>query len=236
MQLSVKDAARLLDVSEKTIYRWVEQHKIPASKVNDQVRFNRTELLEWATAHKMHVSPDIVGRAGAESADLPSLVQALESGGISYHIGGRDKPSVLKGVLDAMDLPGDLDRGFLLEVLLAREALGSTGVGDGIAIPHVRSPIVLHLPRPLIALSFLEHPIDFGAVDGKPVHALFTLISPTVRAHLHVLSRLSYALRDPALREALARQAAPAELMAAIERAEAPLRNGNRDGNREGNR
>jgi nitrogen PTS system EIIA component len=86
---------------------------------------------------------------------------------------------------------------------------------------------VLHLPRPLIALCFLEHPIDFGAVDSKPVHALFTLISPTVRAHLHMLSRLSYTLRDPALRELLARQAPPAELMAAIERAEAPLRTGN---------
>jgi PTS system nitrogen regulatory IIA component len=227
MQLSVRDAARLFDVSEKTIYRWVEQRRIPASKVNDQVRFNRTELLEWATAHKMHVSPDIVGHADAEKVELPSLVQALESGGIFYRIGGRDKPSVLKGVLDAMKLPADVDRNFLLEVLLAREALGSTGVGDGIAIPHVRSPIVLHLPRPLIALCFLEHPIDFGAVDSKPVHALFTLISPTVRAHLHMLSRLSYTLRDPALRELLARQAPPAELMAAIERAEAPLRTGN---------
>jgi PTS system nitrogen regulatory IIA component len=224
MQLSVRDAAKLFDVSEKTIYRWVEQRKLPASKINDQVRFNRTELLEWATAQKVRVSPEILGHDEAETATFPSLVEALEAGGIFHRIGGEDKPSVLKSVLDVMHLPAEVDRSFLLQVLLAREALGSTGVGDGIAIPHVRNPIVLHLPRPMIALCFLEHPIDFGAMDKKPVHALFTLISPTVRAHLHMLSRLSYALRDPAFRAAVERQAPREELLAAVARAEAPLR------------
>lgn len=229
MQLSVRDAAKLFDVSEKTIYRWVEQRKIPASKINDQVRFNRTELIEWATTHKVRLSPDVVGDNGADTSPMPSLVQALEAGGIFYRIGGKDKPSVLKGVLDAMQLPGEVDPGFLLDVLLAREALGSTGVGDGIAIPHVRNPIVLHLPRPMIALCFLEHPIEFGAMDGKPVHALFTMISPTVRSHLHLLSRLSYALRDPAFRAALRVRASREELLAAAERAEAPLKRSDRD-------
>ena len=70
---------------------------------------------------------------------------------------------------------------------MARESLGSTGIGDGIAIPHVRNPIVMHIPRPTITLCFLEHPIDFGALDGQPVHTLFTIVSPTVRAHLHLL-------------------------------------------------
>ena len=82
-------------------------------------------------------------------------------------------------------------------MILARESLGSTGFGGGIAIPHVRNPIVLHIPRPMITLCFLETPIEFGAIDGMPVHTLFTLVSPTVRAHLHLLSRLTYGLRLP---------------------------------------
>ena len=81
--------------------------------------------------------------------------------------------------------------------ILAREALGSTGIGDGIAIPRVRNPIVLHLSRPIVTLCFLERPVDFGALDGQPVTTLFTLISPTVRAHLHLLSRLSYNMQLP---------------------------------------
>jgi mannitol/fructose-specific phosphotransferase system IIA component (Ntr-type) len=92
---------------------------------------------------------------------------------------------------------GRVDREFLYKVLLARESLGSTGIGDGIAIPHVRNPIVLHLSRPIVTLCFLERPVDFGALDGQPVNTLFTLISPTVRAHLHLLSRLAFTLRDP---------------------------------------
>lgn len=229
MQLSVKDAARLLDVSEKTIYRWVEQRKLPASKINDQVRFNRTELIEWAATNRVLISPDVLADRASDERPLPSLLEALEAGGIFYRIGGTDKESVLRAVLDAMRLPKEIDRGFLLQVLLAREALGSTGVGDGIAIPHVRNPIVLHLPRSMIALCFLEHPIDFGAMDGRPVHALFTMMSSTVREHLHMLSRLSYALRDGALREALRVRAPREALLAAVERAEAPLKRRDRE-------
>jgi PTS system nitrogen regulatory IIA component len=87
--------------------------------------------------------------------------------------------------------------------LLARENLGSTGLGNGIAIPHVRNPIVLHIAKPTISLCFLEHPINFGAIDGEPVDTLFTLVSPTVRMHLHLLSRLGFVLQNPTFKAAL---------------------------------
>ena len=79
--------------------------------------------------------------------------------------------------------------------LEAREALGSTGVGDGIAIPHVRNPIVLHVVRPFVTLGLLTHPIDFAAMDGKPVHALFMVVSPIVPTHLRILAQLGFVLR-----------------------------------------
>jgi PTS system nitrogen regulatory IIA component len=122
-----------------------------------------------------------------------------------------------------MSLPDDVDREFLYQVLLARESLGSTGIGDGIAIPHVRNPIVLHLSRPIVTLCFLEQPIDFGALDGQPVSTLFTLISPTVRAHLHLLSRLAFTLRDPRFNAAVRQQASREELFEALHAAEAAV-------------
>ncbi len=223
MKLAVKDAARLLSVSEKTIYRWIADGRIPAHQVGDQYRFNRAELLEWATAQRISVSPDILSEPETAGSALPSVVEALRAGGIYYRIAGRDKPSVLRSVVDILQLPEEVDRQFLYDVLLAREALGSTGIGDGIAIPHVRNPIVLHLPRPMITLCFLENPIDFGAVDGKPVSLLFTIISPTVRAHLHMLSRLMYLLHDKQFRAALSRQASRDEVLAEAGKAEAKL-------------
>lgn len=206
VQLQVRDVAKLFSVSEKTIYRWIEQDGLPAFRINKQYRFNRVEILEWATARKVNASPQLLRDPQDDSAPLPNLAEALEDGGIFYRVDGRDKDAVLRSVVDLLRLPEAVDREFLLQVLLEREALGSTSVGDGIAIPHVRNPIVLHIPRPAVTLCFLEHAIDFGALDGKPVNTLFTVVSPTVRSHLHVLSCLAFALRDPGFKQAIAAQ------------------------------
>lgn len=223
MQLSVKEAARLLNVSEKTIYRWIKQEIIPAYRISDQFRFNRAELLEWATSRRIQISPEIFLEDVGSQVPLPSLSDALRAGGVTYRVGGVDKPSVLRSVVELLNLPEEVDREFLYQVLLARETLGSTGIGDGVAIPHVRNPIVLHVAKPTVTLCYLEHPIDFRAIDGRPVDTLFILISPTVRAHLHLLSRLGFVLRQPEFKAVLKRQPSRNELMDALGRAEATL-------------
>ena len=220
MQLGVRDVSKLLNVSEKTIYRWVAQGILHAYRVNEQYRFNRAELLEWATSRRMNVSAALFDEPESNSTPIPSLVEALQVGGIFYRVSGLDKESALRALVEHMRLPDEVDRDFLLRVLLAREALQSTGIGDGIAIPHVRNPIVLHVSRPMITLCFLETPVDFGALDGKPVHVLFSLVSPTVRAHLRLLSRLAFALHAPSFKQAIVRQAAREEILAEAQRVE----------------
>ena len=223
MQVSVKEAAAILNVSDETIYKWVKDDEIPSHTMNDQVRFNRAELLEWATAHNIQVSPDLFTGDQPNKSKLTTISEALKLGGVAYHVGGTDQPSVLRAVVDVMKLPEAVDREFLYQVLLARESLGSTGVGDGIAIPHVRNPVVLHVAQPTVTLCFLENPIDFHAIDEKPVTTLFTLISPTVRTHLHLLSRLGFILRNPEIKAALKRQATSEELLAMIATAESNI-------------
>jgi PTS system nitrogen regulatory IIA component len=218
MKLCVRDVAKLLSVSEKTVYRWVEQGNLPAYRINQQYRFNRAELLEWASARRIKVSAEIFNEQESMGVPLPGLAEALQGGGIHYRVGGADRESVLRQVVESMRLPEEVDREFLFQVLLARENLGSTGIGDGIAIPHVRNPIVLHVPRPMITLCFLEKPVDFGAIDGRPVHALFSLISPTVRGHLHLLSRLAFALRDKGFKDAICGQSSREEIIAEAKR------------------
>ena len=214
MDLSVHDSAHLLKVSEKTIYRWVKQGKLPAYRVNEQYRFNRAELLEWATSQRLNVSVDIFAEPDGNGGTV-SLTEALRAGGIHYRRGGTDKRSVLQSLVEIMPLPEQVDRQFLLEVLLARESLGSTALGNGIAVPHVRNPIVMHLARPMVTLSFLERPIEFGALDGQPVHTLFTIVSPTIRAHLHLLSRLAFALRQAEFMAVIAAQGSREQVFAA---------------------
>lgn len=223
MNLTVRDAARLLHVSEKSIYRWIRDGTIPAYQIAEQYRFNRAELLEWATSRRISVSPEIFAEPEAGDPPLPMLSEALRSGGVHYRVGGTDKGSVLHAIVDMMKLPEEVDREFLYQVLLAREDLGSTGIGEGIAIPHVRNPIVLHLARPTVTLSFLERAVDFAAIDGRPVTTLFTLISPTVRAHLHLLSRLGFVLRDAEVKSAVINQASREQIIGAIGHAEASI-------------
>jgi len=223
MNLSVRDTAALLKVSEKTIYRWIKQQTIPAYRVQDQYRFNRAEILEWATSRRLNVSSEIFEEPEAAGQPVPSLYDALEAGGVHYRVSGDDIESALGEVVQLLRLPDEVDREFLLRVLLAREAIAPTAIGDGIAIPHVRNPVVLHVGRPSLSLCFLDRPIEYGALDGKEVDTLFTIISPTTRAHLHLMAKLSFVLRDREVRDAVGRQESRSEILRQIDRAEREL-------------
>jgi PTS system nitrogen regulatory IIA component len=221
MQLKIREVAALLGVSDKTVYRWIKAGAIPAYRVHDQYRVNRMELLEWVTSQKMPVSEEIFNEP-AESEETVSLARALDAGGVFYRVEGTDTPSVLRAIVANMRLPEGVDREFLFRVLLSRENVCSTAIGGGVAIPHPRNPIVLHVTQPSITLCFLEHPVEFGAMDGQPVQALFTLVSPMVRHHLQLLSRLSFALHDagfksvitnPGTREVILREARRMDLL-----------------------
>lgn len=224
MQLNVREVSKLLRVSEKKVYDWIKRGILRADKVKDQYRLHRSDLLERTASREIDIPAQIFEAPIAAGGFVYSLADALRAGGIFYGLQGDDKPAVLRAIVDSLPVPSSSDRASILQLLLAREALGSTAIGDGIAIPHVRRPILLNAAGPSIALCFLEQPVDFAAFDGQPVFAIFLLISPTAHMHLRLLSRLSYSLHDPELRAALARRAAPAEILAAFERVEPAIK------------
>ncbi len=90
----------------------------------------------------------------------------------------------------------------MLQVLLERERLGSTGIGEGIAIPHGK---LQGLDEILLSFGRSSEGIDFDAMDGKPVHLFFLLMAPENSAglHLKILAKISRMLKDPALRNNL---------------------------------
>jgi PTS system nitrogen regulatory IIA component len=222
MLLTIKDAARLLDASERQVYRWVDEGEIPFQRVKDQVRFNRTELLEWATSRRMPIDLESFDSDDAEEPP-PSLAAALRVGGVHDHVLAADRDAAIRAVVERTPMPSTLDRELLVEMLLARETTSSTAIGDGIAIPHVRHPVVVAGARAVVGVSYLEQPVAFGAPDGKPVTTIFMIVSPTVRAHLQLLARLARALRDPGFRSALEQRAPARVLIEEAARVERPL-------------
>ncbi len=220
MQISVRQAASYLGVPEATVRRWIRQRGLPAQQVDERLHLNAIEVWEWATENGVTVSRSLLEQARRHPDEVPALSLLLREGGIHHDVAGADKPAVLREIVARLPLPPDTDREFLVNVLEAREAMGSTGIGDGIAIPHVRSPILLHVERPFVTLCLLRAPVDFEAVDGKPVHALFTVISPSIPVHLRILAQLGLTLRGEALRRVL-RERGPAEdILGAIEQVE----------------
>ena len=92
--------------------------------------------------------------------------------------------------------------GAMVDVLLEREKLGSTGIGDGIAIPHGK---LKGLDRLVISFGRSRQGIDFDAIDGKPVHIFFLLMAPesSTGQHLKALAKISRMLKDPEFRNGL---------------------------------
>jgi len=186
--IGVKDAATQLGVSQKTIYQWIDEGRITSHKLGNDI------YLEQADIQKL------LDKGGTSSATVEirdSIVEMLSAGGIFYNVEGMTKQEVLHNALSlikGMDTP---EMAPILQMFLAREDLYSTGVGNGIAIPHASGTLVGYVNQPLISLSFLKHPIDYGSLDGIPVHILFSIISPNVRTHLRILAKLACVLHDP---------------------------------------
>ena len=223
MNLSVKDAASLLQVSEKSIYRWIKQAAIPAYRMQGQHRFNRSELLKWATSKHMEVSPEAFNEPEIDKLPMPLFSEALENGGVFYRIDGQTCDEVLAQVSHHLRLPEDTDQKYLERALVEREKLASTAVGDGIAIPHLRVPLFTQVIRPSVTLFFLENPVDFRSLDGRPVNILFTPLAPTQKIHLYLLSKLGFLLKNRSFKNALLKQENREIIFATLREAEKEL-------------
>jgi PTS system nitrogen regulatory IIA component len=213
MQLTVRQVASYLSVDEATVRRWIRQRDLPAHRMNERLHLNAIEVWEWALEHGVPASRKLLDEARRSPDEVPPLSQLLESGGIHRDVAGEDKSRVLASIVKLLPLPEEVDRDFLLTVLDAREAMGSTGIGDGIAIPHVRNPILLHVAEPLVCLAMLRQPVEFGSLDSKPVHTVFLVVSPSVPAHLRILAQLGFVLRDARLRSLLQARAPAEEIL-----------------------
>jgi nitrogen PTS system EIIA component len=223
MQLSVRDATVLLRLPEKELYRLIKRNEIPHFRINKSCFFNKTELLEWAIARSIDISPEFFSSADIAVEQLPLLADALKNGGVHRFAGLRDKSEVLQKVVTLIPGINESESTLIYRALMARETLGSTAIGYGIAIPHVRNPIILNIKVPSVLLCFLDEPIDFGALDGEKVSTIFTMISPTARVHLHLLARLSFLLQNAKIRAILSHDNEPTRILATIRDAETAI-------------
>jgi fructose-specific phosphotransferase system IIA component len=133
------------------------------------------------------------------------IMDFLSKEAIIMDIKSQKKEDVIKELVDALISTNEIDkrnRNKLVDALSARESLGSTAIGQGVAIPHAKSNCVTKL---IAAFGLSKKGIDFDSLDGEPVYIFFLLLAPQDSAgpHLKALARISHLLKDKYFRENL---------------------------------
>jgi nitrogen PTS system EIIA component len=194
MELNATQVAALLSVPESEVRERAHAGKLPHLDAQGRLRFNRQAILEWALTcgHPLNLGP-----VEEDAAGLPPIVELFTPPRFHYGVQGRTFAEVFRSALEMFELPPEADKEMIYDLLVSREKLMTTAIGDGLAIPHLRVPLVANMPRPTLGIFFTSEPIDMGALDGKPVHTLFLLLSLTPKQHLELLARLAFVFRQP---------------------------------------
>ncbi|MDR2551961.1 MAG: PTS sugar transporter subunit IIA [Treponema sp.] len=148
----------------------------------------------------------------------PNLSTFFRRGGIFYAVPGAQPRSVLVHLTGL--LPGLADREELLQAVFEREDLMPTAMGNGIALPHPRNPVIHREEAQFAALAFPENPLDWAALDGKPVHSVILIVSASAKAHLSVLQRITFFCRDGEFCRLLESRAPAEDILGYVEKTE----------------
>ncbi len=157
-----------------------------------------------------------MGSGGNQVGRQMKISELLGPAAIVAELKGTGKREVLSELTDALlKTDSSLVRDDVLKVLMERERLGSTGIGDGVAIPHGK---LKDIDRLLISFGLSRQGVDFDSMDGKPAHLFFLLVAPeeSVGVHLKTLARISKLLKSTAVRERLQSATDSAEIHSII--------------------
>ncbi|MAE46233.1 MAG: hypothetical protein CMJ86_04995 [Planctomycetes bacterium] len=198
-RMDITGAARLLGSPESTVVRWARQGLLPCRGSYPELRFERSALERWARGTGMR------GRAG-QAARVDYQDDLLAAGILRGAVGSAQPTDAAKAIGFAVNQLKDLPEEARLEIIdavMERERMASTGLGRGVALPHPRRPVERWIKEPRLSVLFLEESLDWAAIDGQPVSTVLLLLSPSVPMHLELLARVSLALHDSTLVELL---------------------------------
>ena len=145
------------------------------------------------------------------------IMDFLNKKAVSVDIKSTDKEGVIRELVDLLSNATEIkNKEELISAVLAREALGSTGIGQGIGIPHAKSQNVKEL---VAAFGLSKNGVDFDSLDGEPAHIFFLLLAPEESAgpHLKALARISRMLKDKYFREMLKKAKDEKEILRIIQ-------------------
>lgn len=202
--MTLSELANYLKLSEKTILKMVKNQEIPCAKIANQWRFLKPMVDDWLIS-QMNVIPqnDLSRQIEMESEYFP-LYRLMDEQLVKLNIDNNSKEEVLNSMVELAKKKKLISEDFnLLDMLLDREKLTSTGIGNGIALPHLRKPSSRFVYGPKIIIGISRKGIDFNSLDKKPVHIIFLILTDSEIVHLRVMAKLTNMLRENNILEKL---------------------------------
>lgn len=155
----------------------------------------------------------------SEPTELVPIETLIKNGGVFFNVKGERPELVFKNILEKLSLPEDIDSTKLYNELCQREELMSTAVGNGIAIPHPRYPLLNNPEDQRLIVCFLEKPVMMNPPDMRPVYVFFILLTSNTKTHLKILSQLAFLFQKPEFRRLLEQKPTEETLIDAIKQA-----------------
>ena len=155
----------------------------------------------------------------SESSEIVSLETLIKNGGVFFNVKGDRPELVFKNILEKLSLPDSIDSSKLYDELCQREELMSTAVGNGIAIPHPRYPLLTKAEDQRLVICFLDKPVMMNPPDMRPVYVFFILLTSSTKTHLKILSQLAFLFQKPEFRHLLEQKPTEETLLDAIKQA-----------------
>lgn len=147
-----------------------------------------------------------------------NLSSLIERGGVYHDINGTNPKELVTALIELIPPVSGLDKKFLINAVMEREALVSTGIGRGIALPHPRSPVFT--ASPMVLLAFPVQPIDWKSPDGGKIHTVFLILSASAKQHIGTLSEINFLSKQENFYTLLQKHASKEEIIKEILKAE----------------
>jgi nitrogen PTS system EIIA component len=222
--LTIRQLAEYLMVSEKTVYRMIDRHQLPAMRIGVQWRFRRQDIDAWLTNEMRRVESE--GPRGVldafETSEL-SIHPLLDPENIWLRLSPTPRDALISLMIGRAKLDGEVDREQLLRSVLDREALCSTALVENAAFPHPVDPRPFRFSRKRVLLAVLQEPIDYSDPHGHRPRIVAMILARSMQGYLRALSRAVKLFGDAALASELAAASDPASAIALIRDKESQL-------------
>lgn len=195
--MTLSEVAAYLKIAEKTVSRMIIRNEIPCTKVASQWRFMKTMIDDWLISRMNVVPQNDLARVLESPEGLIPFSRIVSPELILTHIAPGSKKDILSQLVEPLvEMEVVEDKEEFLRKLLAREKMVTTGIGRGVAIPHLRHPKENPGGGPRLVIGICPKGTDYESMDGELTHLFFLLISDSETLHLRTLAKINGILRE----------------------------------------